>query len=265
VPPDWAFRWWVAHRHPRCPLPIFRDLTTTRPISASFLAKRKWPTSASPPSISSIGKTLVAACRWHADAVAAGAEAAVAAADAEAAAASEVAAVSGSLAAEVVAGAVAAVAAGLVASGSVPAWVAQPAAYPGERAACADARDLTDCSAARRRTPCPRGVKSAAFAVGRSLRSTSITGHLRCRPPLRKRARNGLMHRRNVCPQSITSSASICIEVGTSMPSFLAVFMLMTSSNLVERMTGRSAGFSPLRIRPARIPVWWYASPNLVP
>ena len=60
----------------------------------------------------------------------------------------------------------------------------------------------------------------------------------------------GLMHRTNVCPQSITSSASICIEVGTSMPSALAVFMLMTSSNLVDCWTGRSAGFSPLRILP---------------
>jgi hypothetical protein len=163
VRPDWAFRWWVAHRHPRCPLPIFRDLTTTRPISASFLAKRKWPTSASPRSISSTGRTLAAACRWHADAVAAAAEAAVAAAAAEAAAASEVAAVSGSLAAAVVAGAVAAVAAGSVASGSVPAWVAQAAAYPGERAACANARDLTDCSAERRRTPGPRGGQKRGF------------------------------------------------------------------------------------------------------
>jgi len=47
----------------------------------------------------------------------------------------------------------------------------------------------------------------------------------------------------------MTSSASICIEIGTSIPSALAVFMLMTSSNLVGCMTGRSAGFSPLRIR----------------
>src|SRR5713101_8837663 len=38
---------------------------------------------------------------------------------------------------------------------------------------------------------------------------------------------------------SITSSASNCIEFGTSMPSAFAVFMLMTSSNLLGRMTGK--------------------------
>src|SRR2546427_7896587 len=37
---------------------------------------------------------------------------------------------------------------------------------------------------------------------------------------------------------------------GTVMPSALAVFRLMYSSNLVACWTGRSAGFSPLRIRP---------------
>ena len=54
---------------------------------------------------------------------------------------------------------------------------------------------------------------------------------------------------------SITSSASNCIETGTSMPRALAVFMLMTSSNLVGNMIGRSVGFSPLSTRPAYIPI----------
>ena len=49
---------------------------------------------------------------------------------------------------------------------------------------------------------------------------------------------------------SMTSSASNCIELGTSMPSALAVCRLMTNSNFVDCTTGRSAGFSPLRIRP---------------
>ena len=49
---------------------------------------------------------------------------------------------------------------------------------------------------------------------------------------------------------SITSSASNWIELGTSMPSALAVCRLMTNSNLVDRTTGSSAGFAPLRIRP---------------
>ena len=49
---------------------------------------------------------------------------------------------------------------------------------------------------------------------------------------------------------SITSSASNCMELGIARPSALAVFRLMTNSNLVGCMTGRSAGLSPLRIRP---------------
>src|SRR5207248_6317060 len=49
---------------------------------------------------------------------------------------------------------------------------------------------------------------------------------------------------------SITSSASNCNELGTSMPSALAVCRLMTNSNLVDCKTGRSAGFAPLRIWP---------------
>ena len=47
---------------------------------------------------------------------------------------------------------------------------------------------------------------------------------------------------------SITSSASNCSELGTSMPSALAVCKLMTNSNLVDCVTGRSAGLAPLRI-----------------
>src|SRR5262249_55849261 len=50
---------------------------------------------------------------------------------------------------------------------------------------------------------------------------------------------------------SITSSAAASSVVGTSRPSVLAVFRLITSSNLVDCITGRSAGFSPLRTRPA--------------
>src|SRR5262245_60635047 len=47
---------------------------------------------------------------------------------------------------------------------------------------------------------------------------------------------------------SMSSSASNWIELGTSMPSALAVCMLITNSNLVDCNTGRSAGFAPLRI-----------------
>jgi hypothetical protein len=49
---------------------------------------------------------------------------------------------------------------------------------------------------------------------------------------------------------SMTSSARADSWGGTSMPSVIAVFRLMNSSTLVTCWTGRSAGFSPLRIRP---------------
>src|SRR5215831_1929608 len=50
---------------------------------------------------------------------------------------------------------------------------------------------------------------------------------------------------------SITSSAATSNVCGTLRPSVLAVLRLMTNSNLVDCMTGRSAGFVPLRMRPA--------------
>ena len=46
------------------------------------------------------------------------------------------------------------------------------------------------------------------------------------------------------------SSASADRFGGTSMPSALAVLRLMTNSNLVDCTTGKSPGFSPLRILP---------------
>jgi hypothetical protein len=48
---------------------------------------------------------------------------------------------------------------------------------------------------------------------------------------------------------SITSSAVESNVGGMARPSDLAVFMLMTSSNLVGVCTGKSPGFSPLRMR----------------
>jgi hypothetical protein len=49
---------------------------------------------------------------------------------------------------------------------------------------------------------------------------------------------------------SITSSARASSVLETSRPSAFAVFRLMYSSTLVTCWTGKSAGFSPLRIRP---------------
>src|SRR5262245_36120592 len=48
---------------------------------------------------------------------------------------------------------------------------------------------------------------------------------------------------------SITSSARANTVAGTSRPSALAVLRLSTVSYLVGACTGRSAGFSPLRMR----------------
>src|SRR5262249_2341021 len=50
-------------------------------------------------------------------------------------------------------------------------------------------------------------------------------------------------------PYSITSVARSRVDVGTVRPSALAAVRLTTSANLVAACTGRSAGFSPLRMR----------------
>jgi hypothetical protein len=50
---------------------------------------------------------------------------------------------------------------------------------------------------------------------------------------------------------SITSSARASSVGGTSRPSALAVLRFRTRSNLVSCITGKSLGFSPLRILPA--------------
>jgi hypothetical protein len=51
------------------------------------------------------------------------------------------------------------------------------------------------------------------------------------------------------CTYSITSSARPSNESGKLIPSVLAVLALITNLTLVPCITGRSAGFSPLRIR----------------
>ena len=56
-------------------------------------------------------------------------------------------------------------------------------------------------------------------------------------------------NRSKAAPYSITSSARASSVGGTSRPSALAVLRLITSSYLVGACTGRSAGFSPLRMR----------------
>src|SRR5262249_53690091 len=64
----------------------------------------------------------------------------------------------------------------------------------------------------------------------------------------RPRCRRAAEHRDELAAfhHSITSSARASWVAGTSRPSALAVFRLITSSYLVGACTGRSAGFSPL-------------------
>src|SRR5262249_31856611 len=78
--------------------------------------------------------------------------------------------------------------------------------------------------------------------------AVDLAGLLRAR---RERPRNRAAEQRDefaTAAHSITSSASSCNALGTSMPSNLAVCRLMTSSNVVDCTTGKSPGFAPLRI-----------------
>src|SRR3954464_6302211 len=69
------------------------------------------------------------------------------------------------------------------------------------------------------------------------------------RPKKRRRRDSAANSQDELAPlHSITSSARASSVAGTSMPSALAVFKLITSSNLVGCSTGRSAGFAPLKI-----------------
>src|SRR5262245_56401529 len=69
------------------------------------------------------------------------------------------------------------------------------------------------------------------------------------RPKKRRRDRGAADKRDELAAlHSITLSARRTRPAGTSCPIALAVFRLITSSNVVGCSTGRSAGFAPLRI-----------------
>ena len=97
-------------------------------------------------------------------------------------------------------------------------------------------------------------LESGDLRAERSARSgtkKSDHRHRRLLRPRRKRPRRRRAEERDELapPHSITSSARASRIGGTSMPSAFAVLRLMTSSYLVGACTGRSAGFSPLRMR----------------
>jgi hypothetical protein len=81
------------------------------------------------------------------------------------------------------------------------------------------------------------------------VRFTSDSVRVRQRRKLTLSARSRHMQRSKQCLYSITSSARASNVGGISRPSAFAVLRLMVSSYFVGACTGRSAGFSPLRMR----------------
>src|SRR5262245_19002272 len=105
-------------------------------------------------------------------------------------------------------------------------------------------------------------ITAGAFAVvSVQLRVEALMPFIVAYPgiPLLRRAAHTKRHRERSAKQrdelaavhSITSSARASSGGGTSRPSIRAVWWLMTSSNLVDCMTGKSAGLEPFRMRPA--------------
>src|SRR5262249_16034666 len=68
------------------------------------------------------------------------------------------------------------------------------------------------------------------------------------RTPAEQRDERAALH---LGANSITSSARASSVGGMSRPSALAVLRLTANSNFVGSITGRSPGYSPLRMRPA--------------
>ena len=85
------------------------------------------------------------------------------------------------------------------------------------------------CNTARQNFQCGKFDRVRHFAMRNDVRFAPKSGH----------------H----VSYSITSSARASSEGGTDRPRAFAVLRLMTRSNLVGVCTGRSAGFSPLRMR----------------
>src|SRR6516165_2917607 len=93
------------------------------------------------------------------------------------------------------------------------------------------------------------GSKADIGVRPRDVRFTLKSGHRNSVVECPLCAKSGLMHRSKKDHHSITSSARLSNDCGTVRPSALAVLRLMTSSYLVGACTGRSLGFSPLKMR----------------
>jgi hypothetical protein len=106
--------------------------------------------------------------------------------------------------------------------------------------------------------PLREGGRPLALAQRRALAQEAdgrrLAGLLRPRRKRPSNARRGrAADKRDERPaiRSITSSACASSVAGTSRPSARAVCRLRMNSNLAARITGRLAGASPLRMRPA--------------
>ena len=98
-----------------------------------------------------------------------------------------------------------------------------------------------------------RSIETPVRACPEPLRNP-ITGIVGCCAPRGERQADGSRRAAEQSDElapihSITSSARASKVVGTFKPSALAVLRLTTSSYLVGACTGRSPGFSPLRMR----------------
>ena len=94
------------------------------------------------------------------------------------------------------------------------------------------------------------GLNSASSAAaGISTPMRRIARLLRARTPAASAAAPPSSRDEFAPLHSITSSAAACSGSGTVMPSSLAVFRLMASSNCIACCTGNSEGVSPLRMR----------------
>src|SRR5262249_53646999 len=99
-----------------------------------------------------------------------------------------------------------------------------------------------------------QGGEAAAHRIaGRHGAEISDDGHPRLLPARHERPRGSAAEQRDelAALHSTTSSARASSVGGISNPMRLAVLRLITSSNFVDWMTGRSAGLAPLRMRPA--------------
>src|SRR5262249_8493406 len=108
------------------------------------------------------------------------------------------------------------------------------------------------CSTAKLTADRPLGVKSARAgrrAAAPHVRFAPTATELMRRREVSRSVKSGFEQSQHGRPYSITSSARVMSVGGTSRPSAVAVLRLMTSSYLVGACTGRSAGFSPLRMR----------------